>query len=309
MITHDIRQIHSAAGTVVALGNFDGMHLGHQQLLKRTVELGHARGLQSVLFTFSPHPAVALGKPVRFIMSAQQRENIIEGLGVDWLYYGDFHRYREMSAHDFVKKVLVDTLEMKVAVMGFNNRFGKNGSGGVEEMQSLGRRYGFTVEVVHPVYVDDMLCSSSNIRALVSAGDVRAAARLLGRPFLIAGTVTLGNQLGRTMEFPTANLLPAHDALLPKNGVYVTTLCVDGACHAGITNVGSNPTVGNAHVTVETNILGFDENIYGKHIEVQFLDRLRGERRFPSLDALKEQLREDTAYRLAWDNTHCRRGK
>lgn len=288
-----LHHIDVSHGTVVALGNFDGVHLGHQTLLRQTADIAARLGCPSVAYTFHPHPLIALGQELPLITAEPEKERLIARLGIDYVFRADFAQIRSLSPPEFVQDILLKQLHIKAAVMGVTHHFGKNGSGSAEDMQAFGQQLGFDTVLVCPVYAEGQMASSSNIRELVAAGDVKRAATLLGRPFSLSGTVRLGNRIGRTIDFPTANLLPQAGLLLPKNGVYMSNLTVDGITYKGITNVGVNPTVGNGHVTVETNILDFDRDIYDKHIHVAFLDRIRGERKFADLSALKAQLQAD----------------
>ncbi len=293
MIAHSVEQVDRARGMVVALGNFDGVHRGHQALLARAAAVAREQGIPSVAFTFQTHPLLAMGQDVQLITEQRERERLLLATGIDTLLAVPFTQYQQLSAQAFIEQVFVGQLHVKTAVVGFNNRFGKDSAGDVALLRTLGETYGFAVEVVPPYYVDGMLCSSSNVRKLLAAGDVERAADLLGRPFSLCGDVTIGNQIGRTIGFPTANLLPPPSQLLPKRGVYATDLTVDGVTYPGITNIGTNPTVGNRHVTVETHVLDFEGDLYGRKVRVSFLRMLREERRFSGLSALKAQLSAD----------------
>ncbi|MEW5853609.1 MAG: bifunctional riboflavin kinase/FAD synthetase [Myxococcota bacterium] len=291
-----------ARGGAVALGNFDGVHRGHQVLVQRAVEHARKLGGPALAFTFEPHPtrvlAPALAPPL--IVPLEHRLDLLEELGLDAVVLEPFTpELAKTPAEDFVRNVLVGALGIKAAVVGYNFTFGHARKGNPELLTRLGAELGFLVDVVNPVDVNGMLCSSTKIRELVLEGNVEGAAILLGRPFSVRGVVVHGNHRGRLLGFPTANV-SAPVELLPRLGVYVAQVVLRDVearpAHPAVVNVGVSPTFGGGPVTVEAHLLDFTGDLYGQRLEVRFLRRLRDEKRFAGVEQLKAQIEQDVAY-------------
>ena len=302
-IWYDYEKIESRNGTAVALGNFDGLHKGHMKLLTALMDLSQDNGLHSVVYTFDKHPInVIKGEnTLKLIADNDYKQELLAGCRLDTLFFDSFEAVRDLSPEAFVRDILVGKLNMKIAVVGLHNHYGKDSEGDVKMLRELGQKYGFLVHMIKPLYFGDFLCSSTKIRALIENGDVEKAAELLGRPFKIRNTVVQDKMLGRTMGYPTANMIPAAGQLIPKFGVYGTTTYVDGVPYKSITNVGDSPTVGDGAIRVETYIIGFDRDVYNEKLEVEFLFGIREQRAFSNLDELQAQLQEDEKARLARD--------
>jgi riboflavin kinase/FMN adenylyltransferase len=281
---------------VLAIGNFDGMHRGHLKIVERIRRGATERGGTAVVLTFEPHPPRVLrpDKAPPLLMTAAQKRAALERAGVQGLAIVRFST--ELSHWDpetFVRRVLVDWLRIAEVWVGADFLFGRNRSGNFTVLRALGQQFGFRVEKIDPVRYKDFVVSSTRIRRLISEGRVEEAGALLGRHFVIEGVVVEGARRGHELGFPTANLATENE-LLPPNGVYATFSTVAGIARPGVTNVGVRPTFdGPAAISVETHVLGFAGDLYGRGQELAFVQRLRDERRFPSVDALREQIAAD----------------
>jgi len=284
------------AGSCVTIGNFDGVHVGHQRLLGLTCSKARKQGLVSVVVTFDPHPlTVLLGKKTPpFIASTAQRLERIGQLGPNVSLVLEFTRQMaSLEPEEFVRRYLVEGLNMRELVIGYDYAMGKGRKGNFDMLSELGQKYGYGVERLDPVIVDGAVVSSTRIRDLIQAGNVWDAHPLLGSFFEVCGTVVDGMKRGAAMlGFPTANLRTEGD-LKPMPGVYAVWAVLDGVALPAVANVGYNPTFGDTGLTLETHIMDFNRDIYGSKLCVQFVQRLRSERKFESLDALKERIAED----------------
>ncbi|MGF6376225.1 riboflavin kinase/FMN adenylyltransferase [Clostridiales Family XIII bacterium PM5-7] len=282
--------------TVVALGNFDGVHLGHQKLIRTAVEKAHEQGLASAVFTFSNHPKDLLPKEkkVKSILYKDEKAEIIAGLGADYLVNIEFTKsIMNMTPDQFVQELLLDKLNMKHAICGFNYHFGHKASGTPEVLRELGKEKGFQIVEMEPFKIKGNIVSSSLIRTLIASGQVEQCKTYMGRNYAIGGEVVVGNKLGRKLGFPTSNLVIDPDMVTPPNGVYVTYCTFNGVRYPSITNVGIKPTIGHYHKNVETHIFNFDKELYGKHIFVEFLKKTRDEVKFDHVKELSEQILRD----------------
>jgi riboflavin kinase/FMN adenylyltransferase len=283
-------------GSCVTIGNFDGVHIGHQRLIARVRDLAAGRGLPSVVVTFEPHPLRFFTgrKTPPFITLYEQRAELINALRIDHLLCLEFNQaMADMVPEEFVRRILVEGLNIRELVIGYDYAFGKGRVGNYGLLKELGQKWGFGVEQLEPVMVDQTIVSSTRIRDLVEAGDVWAAKPLLGRFYRVAGTVVHGqNRGGRLLGFPTANV-HLIDELFPKTGVYCCWAELDGQIHPAVANIGFNPTFGNEVLSVEVHILDLHEDLYGRKLKVHFVQRLRGERKFSGLEELKTQIGKD----------------
>ena len=281
---------------VLALGNFDGVHRGHRKILERLRRVAGEHGATSVVMTFDPHPprVVRPDKAPPLIMTKTQKLEALEDAGVQGAAIVRFTR--ELSQWDpetFVRNVLVEWLRVSEVWVGANFLFGHDRSGNFSLLRSLGARYGFKAEKIDPVRYKDFVVSSTRVRRLVSEARVDEASALLGHPYFIDGMVVHGDQRGRTIGFPTANLCSDNE-LVPPHGVYATTAIIDGIVRPSITNIGTRPTVDTSgKTTIETHIFDFDRDLYGMRVRLAFVQRLRDERAFDSLDGLKSQIAAD----------------
>jgi riboflavin kinase/FMN adenylyltransferase len=283
--------------SAVALGTFDGVHLGHRAILGTALTRAREAGVEAVACTFDPHPIEVLqpDRAPRPITPLEERLVLIGDTGVDAVVVLAFTRaLAAMEPEAFVKDVLLERLHAREIVVGYNHRFGRGARGDAQLLESLAGRLGFRAHVVPPLTVDGVAVSSTEIRAALQRGDVRSAARGLGRPYAIAGRVTTGAGRGRTLGFPTANIAPDRPLLVAR-GVYRGSVSVDNRQHAAVVNVGVRPTFGEDTLAIEAHLLDFAGDLYGREIRLDFLDRLRDEMRFPSVEELKAQVFRDIA--------------
>lgn len=283
---------------VVALGNFDGVHLGHQVVIRRAVEEGRRRGLRIVAATFDPHPRAVLwpGNEPKLLTTPEVRRELLLGCGADEVREIRFDReISKKSPWEFVREVLVGSLDAGVVVVGENFRFGYRASGDVAELGRCMREMGGEAYAVPISHALGEYISSTRIRELVASGEVREAARLLGRPYLLRGEVVEGDKRGRQLGFPTANVLPDERALVPARGVYAGHVRVGDELYGACTNVGTAPTFDRRDSRVEAYLLGYEGDLYGGVVDVAFGERLRPEKRFSGIEELKEQIARDVA--------------
>ena len=285
----------NAGRAAVSVGNFDGLHLGHQKVLQSVRERARAAGLCAAAVTFDPHPMRVL-RPDRaplMIQTLSQRLAGFERMGLDAALVMPFDRALSLvSAEEFIERILVGCLRMAAILIGANFRFGHRGAGDVRLLDQFGKRLGFAVEIVPPAEVGGQVVSSTAIRNAVASGNVTEAAPLLGRAFSLTGAIRPGAGRGRTILFPTLNMLPEQE-LLPKLGVYATESIVGGKLYPSVTNVGTRPTFNGEGITVESHLFGFHENLADGPMEVRFHARIREEQKFSGPDALRAQIARD----------------
>lgn len=290
----DIKQPFKHA--CVTIGNFDGVHLGHQMLFSEVVSLANNHGGTSVVVTFDPHPLKVLHpESIRLISTTEQKLELIEKAGIDVLVVIPFNRdFAATTADEFVEDILIETIGVQELVVGYDYAFGRGRTGNIEFLQAKGKEKGFPVTVVQAHYEQDMLVSSTKIRELVAEGRMRDVRHLLGRYYQIRGEVQRGKQRGGpVVGFPTANLQILEEDLCPKRGVYVTQVVYNGRCYGGVSNIGYNPTFGENILVAETHIFDFDDDVYGKPIKINLLRHLRGEKKFSGPEELSAQIRKD----------------
>ena len=279
--------------TVVALGMFDGVHIGHKKLIDTAVLIAKARGLIPVVYTFSNHPQELLGNRVARLCSNEDRRGYLKALGVQYIDMVDFTAKICSSRPKAFVDMLISRLNPEVLVAGFNYTFGVKKSGTAEMLEKLANARGVDVAIINPVLVGKQPVSSTRIRELIEKGDVAKAQLMLGRTHNLSGTVVRGRGIGKQLSYPTANIKIDAPLVLPADGVYVPYLETDGSIFPAVTNVGNNPTVGGSEKGIETHILDFDGELYGRFVRVRFVKRLRGEKRFGSLDELRNQIATD----------------
>jgi len=281
---------------IVGLGNFDGVHLGHQAILTKAVS--EARALQgtALVLTFHPHPLSVLrpNSPLPLILSLREKLLLFRRLEIHGVILQRFSQtFSQLTAEEFVRRYLVDIIGIEKVIVGHNVSFGHRRSGNAEMLVQLGGEFGFAVDVIGPVVIDGREVSSTAVRTLLGTGNMHEVTRLLGRPYGVSGRVEKGFQRGRTIGFPTANLRPRTDLLLP-NGVYAVTVDLDEKISIpGVANVGMNPTFGNNRRTIEAHLFDFSADLYGQRLRVNFLEHIREERKFPSVPELVRQIQED----------------
>jgi riboflavin kinase / FMN adenylyltransferase len=295
LITDLSRITTKFTNTVLTLGNFDGLHIGHQELIKMVMKRARETDAVSMVVTFRPHPLKILApeKCPPLISIYEEKIALFEKLGLDVLVKIPFTLdFAAMTPEDFTKKILYDLLGAKEIFVGYNYRFGKGRAGNVGTLKKLGEEYGFVVREVEQISLDGEVISSTKIRQLLSEGRVEHAARLLGRIYAITGIVVKGDGRGKCLGFPTANIAPKH-SIIPANGVYAVRFFVRERLYDGIANIGLRPTFDENRLTIEVYVLDFNEDIYGEEISLYFIGRIREERKFRSPDELVRQITSD----------------
>ena len=280
---------------VIALGNFDGLHRGHLKIIERVKRGAAEHGGTPMAMTFDPHPPriVRPEKAPPLLMTKAQRLEALHRAGVQCVAVVRFTReLSQWDADTFVRKVLVDWLRVSEVWVGANFLFGHERTGTFSVLRGLGQSYGFRADKIDPVRYKDFVVSSTRIRRLVAEARMDEAAALLGRAYYVDGTIVEGKRRGRELGFPTANLATQNE-LVPPNGVYATIMTIDGVVHGGVTNIGMRPTFGETTPTIETHVLDYSGNLYGQTVRLAFVQRLRDERRFEDVDALRAQIDAD----------------
>ncbi|WP_073256079.1 bifunctional riboflavin kinase/FAD synthetase [Caldanaerovirga acetigignens] len=286
--------------TACGMGNFDGVHLGHQRLIHELVTRADKEGLESFVVTFEPHPLKILSPKDAppLITSLEQKKKLIENYGVKNLLLIPFtKKFSQMSYEEFVERILVEKLDAKLVVVGYNFLFGKGGKGTAEELKSIGLQKGFETLIIPPVAVNGRIVSSTIIRDMIESGNMKEAKALLGRPFSIRGKVVKGEAIGRKLGFPTANVFLSSYIIKPAFGVYAVLISRNGKLYHGVANIGQKPTFKSKanvfSITLEVHIFDFNEQIYGEEIEVYFIEKIREERAFRDVESLLLQVKMD----------------
>ncbi len=278
---------------VVALGMFDGVHIGHRALVERLLSEAKRASAIPAVYTFSNHPLDVLGGSVRLLSGLPERNRMLFALGAEQVESVPFTReFAAKSTEQFVE-MLARLWDIRALVVGYNYTCGDRGVGTPETLHQIGDRRGFPVFVVQPVLYEGEPVSSTRIREAIERGDVALAQQLLGRSYMLSGLVMPNKRIGHAIGFPTANIEPGPGRVIPADGVYATIASANGKDYRAVTNIGDNPTVRGTKRTIETYIIGVDEDLYGKTLSIAFRKMLRGERTFRSLDELKEQIRAD----------------
>jgi riboflavin kinase/FMN adenylyltransferase len=281
---------------VLTLGNFDGVHLGHQAIFRMLKERARKKKGTSIVFTFVPHPlrVIAPERAPKLLTTYKDKINLIKESGIDLIICANFTKeFANIKAEDFIKDILCGILNVNEIFIGSNYLFGKGRKGSPELLKKLGKECGFIVTILDEIMIDNSLLSSSGIRTLIAKGRVDEAVKFLGRQYSVEGIVVEGAKRGKSLlNIPTANLLTAND-LLPKDGVYAVTVEVNGKIYGGATNIGHNPTFKDKKFSFETHILDFDGELLGKILKIYFIKRIRDEMKFPGVEELGAQLRKD----------------
>ncbi len=283
---------------VVTIGTFDGVHIGHQTILKRLVKEAKKNDGHSVLITFWPHPRFILNKDadkLRLLSTFDEKVEMVADLGVDYILKIAFTpEFSNLSADEFVKQILVDSVGTKKLLIGYDHHFGNNREGNIQFLKAHSSKYGFEVNEISKQEIDSIGVSSTKIRNTLESGEIHLANSLLGRNYSISGQVVDGNKKGKSLGFPTANIkVDESYKLLPGDGAYAIKAKTNGATYPGMLNIGFKPTVSGKERTIEAHLFNFDADIYGQEITVEFVKALRKEMKFESLDALKQQLNKD----------------
>lgn len=287
--------------SVVTIGTFDGVHIGHKAILKKLIKSAEANQLESVLLTFFPHPrqVVQSVSDLRLINTIEEKKILLEKEGLDSLVIHPFtKKFSRLTAEEYVRDILVKQLAAKKIIIGYDHRFGKNRTADINDLKAYGEIYGFKVEEISAQELDEVAVSSTKIRRALQNGDITTANNYLGYDYFLTGKIEKGKEIGRTLNFPTANIhIDETYKLIPKIGVYIVRTTIDAKTYYGITSIGTNPTVsGSATKTIETHVLDFSGDLYGKTLEISFLTFIREEEKFDSLQELQNAIERDEAY-------------
>ncbi len=298
LIHHGIEQIESIAYPVVTSGTFDGVHLGHQKILQKIKQIAHDHQGESVLLTFWPHPKYVLQnqhQDLKLLTTFDEKAIILEQLGIDHLVKIPFTKeFSQTSSKQFVEDIIVDKLKCKELVIGYDHRFGRNREGSFSYLQQNATDYGFNVREIPRQDIDHIGISSTKIRNYLLNHQVHLANKLLGRSYAIHGEVVKGQQVGRTIGFPTANIeIKEKYKLIPSDGAYAVRVSVGGQMLSGMMNIGLRPTLQGMHKTIEVHIFDFNEDIYNLELGVELVKQIRQEQQFDSLEDLSSQLKKD----------------
>jgi riboflavin kinase/FMN adenylyltransferase len=294
---HSINDFQSTKKTILTLGTFDGVHIGHKKILERITQNTENGKYESLVLTFFPHPRMVLQEKseIKLLNTIAEKSKLLEETGIENLVIHPFNEsFSRLTAEEFVHSILVDQFHIQKIIIGHDHRFGRNRTANIDDLIAFGAEYGFEVEQISAQEIQDVSVSSTKIRKALDEGNITLANDYLGYAYFLSGEVVKGKQLGRTIGFPTANIQIEEDyKKIPKNGVYIVKTFIDNAVIFGMMNIGFNPTVNGQKQTIEVNLFDFDADIYGQKLEISLLEYIREEQKFGSVDLLKEQLNQD----------------
>jgi len=296
-IFHSITDFSSTKKTIITLGTFDGVHIGHKKILDKVIQNAATEEYESLVLTFFPHPRMVLqgDSDIKLLNTIDEKIELLEKIGLDNLVIHPFNEtFSRLTAEEFVKTILVDRFNIHKIIIGHDHRFGRNRTANIDDLINYGQQYNFEVEQISVQEINEISISSTKIRNALLQGNMTLANDYLGYNYFLTGTVVLGKQLGRTIGFPTANLqIEENYKLIPLNGVYIVKSVFDEKTIFGMMNIGFNPTVSGHERSIEIHYFDFDSNLYDQKISVSVVHRLRSEQKFSSVDLLKEQLEKD----------------
>ncbi len=303
-IFNSIKSFNATKPTIVTIGTFDGVHLGHQKIVAQITKNAHALNCESLVLTFFPHPRMVLQESTEMkqLNTLNEKIALLDNLGIDNLVVHPFDKeFSRLTAEEFVKKVLVDVFKIKKIIIGHDHRFGRNRTATIDDLINFGETYGFEVEQISAEEINEVSISSTKIRNALLEGNIELAANYLGYDYSLTGIIFKGKQLGRTIGYPTANITIEEDyKLIPNNGVYIAKSVLNGKTVFGMMNIGTRPTVDGTKQTIEINFFDFKQDLYGQKITISLLHRMRSEQKFESIDALKNQLGKDKKTALSF---------
>ncbi|OIQ15984.1 MAG: riboflavin biosynthesis protein RibF [Flavobacterium sp. MedPE-SWcel] len=297
-IHNSIQEFNTTTKTIVTLGTFDGVHKGHKSILDKLLKSSQVTECESVVLTFFPHPRMVLQQntDIKLLNTMAEKAHLLEEYGINHLIIHPFDKtFSRLTAEEFVKNILVDELNICKIIIGYDHRFGRNRTATIDDLIHYGKEYGFEVEQISALEVDEVSVSSTKIRNALDKGDVTTANAYMGYEYFLSGTVVEGKKLGRTIGFPTANINIKEDyKLIPAIGAYIISTVIDGKTIKGMMNIGNNPTVNDGTTqTIEAHLFDFNNDIYGTELQISLHKRLRDEVKFESVEALKAQLQQD----------------
>jgi riboflavin kinase/FMN adenylyltransferase len=296
-IFHSINDFKSTKKTIVTIGTFDGVHIGHQKIIEKLIQNATEYNYESLILTFFPHPRMVLqeGSDIKLLNTIDEKSVLLEKMGLENLVIHPFDKeFSRLTAEEFVKTILVDIFNIKKIIIGHDHRFGRNRTADINDLELFGKQFGFEVEQISAQEIDAVSISSTKIRNAIIEGNMAVANEYLGYNYLLTGIVIQGKQLGRTIDFPTANLKIEEDyKLIPKNGVYIVKSNINQKTVFGVMNIGTNPTVNGEYLSIEVHFIDFDGDLYNSKIEISVLERIRDEQKFDSIELLKKQIQKD----------------
>jgi riboflavin kinase/FMN adenylyltransferase len=299
-----ISEFNSSKKTIVTIGTFDGVHIGHQKIIEKLIQETKKADCESLILTFFPHPRMVLNgsSSIKLLNTINEKSSLLEKMGLDNLVVHPFDKkFSNLSAEEFVKTILVDSFNLKKIIIGYDHRFGNNRSANIDDLISFGKKYDFEVEQISAQEIDSVSVSSTKIRDAITDGNMIIANEFLGYDYILSGKIITGKQLGRTIGFPTANIkIEENYKLIPKNGVYIVKSHLQEKTVFGIMNIGLNPTVNGEDLSIEVHFLDFEADLYNKNITVSVIARIRDEQKFTSIDLLKAQIQEDKNYAISF---------
>jgi riboflavin kinase/FMN adenylyltransferase len=294
---HSINDFKSTKKTVVTIGTFDGVHVGHQKIIEKLIQNAVNYNYESLILTFFPHPRMVLqeSSDIKLLNTIDEKSVLLEKLGVDNLIIHPFDKgFSRLTAEEFVKTILVDIFNIKKIIIGHDHRFGRDRTANINDLELFGKQFGFEVEQISAQEINTVAISSTKIRNAIIEGNMAVANEYLGYNYLLTGIVIQGKQLGRTIGFPTANLKMVEEyKLIPKNGVYIVKSTINQKTVFGVMNIGKNPTVNGEYLSIEVHFIDFDGDLYNSKIEISVLERIRDEQKFDSIELLKTQIQKD----------------
>ncbi|MEL1240602.1 bifunctional riboflavin kinase/FAD synthetase [Flavobacterium flavipallidum] len=303
-IFNSIKDFSSPKKTILTLGTFDGVHIGHKKILEKVIQNTLDNTYESLVLTFFPHPRMILQErsEIKLLNTISEKVNLLEQLGIENLVIHPFDEsFSRLTAEEFVKTVLVEQFKIHKIIIGYDHRFGRNRTADINNLIEFGEKYGFEVEQISAQEINDISVSSTKIRNAIQEGNMHLANNYLGYDYFLSGTVIKGKQLGRTIGFPTANLSIEEDyKLIPQKGVYIVSSQISNQKVFGMMNIGLNPTVGGEQLSIEIHFLNFDADLYNQKVSVSILKRIRGEEKFNSIDSLKVQIEKDKTQTLSY---------
>jgi riboflavin kinase/FMN adenylyltransferase len=297
LIRENLKDYNSTKQSVITIGTFDGVHIGHKKIINQLTSISSKNNLISILLSFFPHPKMVLqnDKELKLINTIQEKEGLLNSLNLDYLIIKEFTKeFSRLSALEFVRDILVNKLNAKHIIIGYDHHFGRNRTANIEQLKEFGELYDFKVTEILAQDIDDIAISSTKIRKALINGEITLANKFLGYNFFFSGNVVHGNNIGKTISFPTANIkIDAPYKLVPKNGVYIVKTTIDNQITFGMMNIGYNPTFNGKQKSIEIHFINFNKNIYDKTLTIEMILRIRNEIKFNTVDDLKKQLEQD----------------
>ena len=297
MIRENLQDYNSTKPSVITIGTFDGVHIGHTKIINQLTTISLKNNLTSILLSFFPHPKMVLqnDNELKLINTIQEKEGLLNSLNLDYLIIKEFTKeFSRLSALEFVRDILVNKLNAKHIIIGYDHHFGRNRTANIEQLKEFGELYDFKVTEILAQDIDDIAISSTKIRKALINGEIKLANKFLGYNFFFSGDVVHGNNIGKTISFPTANIkVDQPYKLIPKNGVYIVKTIIDNQTTFGMMNIGYNPTFNGKQKSIEIHFLNFTKNIYHKNLTIEMIMRIRNEIKFNSVEDLKKQLEQD----------------